>query len=221
MTDHADDAPDDILALLPWYATGALAPGETARVERALAADPALRKTLARIAEERDETVLLNQSLPAPRAGGIDRLMLRIEAEAPRRDRTAQVGLLARLAAAITGLGPRGLAFAAIAGALVILAEGGALINVLTRAPAEPSQYSTASVEPAAPADQAVLLVSFVPGAALDAVTALLRAEHATIIDGPKAGGLFRIAVASGEAERVLADLKARPDLVRFAGPSK
>jgi anti-sigma factor RsiW len=225
MNERTENIPEprDIYELLPWYANGTLSPADTARVERALAADPALRESLARVEEERDEAVLFNQSVPAPRAGGIDALMARIEAEAPRRDRVAarETGIVARIVGLFGNLSPRMVAIGAIAAALIIIAEGGALLGMLTRTDTGPGQYITASVEPPALGTQAVLLVSFVETASLDAVSKLLRAEGATIIDGPKAGGLFRISVPAETAETVLADLKTHTDLVRFAAPGK
>jgi anti-sigma factor RsiW len=214
---------EELYAMLPWYATGKISPADRTRLDQALAADPALRAALSRIEEEREETVLANQAIPAPRAGGIDALMSRIEAEAPRRDRSraAGSGWLAGLLAQIGGLSPRTVAIGALALALVVVAEGGALLSVLTRAPSETGPYVIASLEPPVSGEQAVLLVAFTPTASMDAVGALLRSEKATIIDGPKAGGLYRISVASTDAEAVLADLKAHPDLIRFAGPGK
>ena len=46
MSTHGPD-PDDLTALLPLYALGVLAPDEVARVEAALAADPALAAEVA------------------------------------------------------------------------------------------------------------------------------------------------------------------------------
>jgi hypothetical protein len=208
---------DDPYLLLPWYAAGTLSPAETARVDAALAADPALRASLARIEEERDETILRNEAFPHLGAGAADRLMARIEAEAPRRDRSARKGVLAWFA----GLAPRTLAIAAVAAALVIVAQSGALVTLLSQGGSTTGEYVTASVEPPDSSTQSVLLVAFTDTASIADVTALLRTEKAVIIDGPKAGGLYRIAVPAADADTILAGLRARTDLVRFAGPSQ
>lgn len=225
MSEHPDNIPEprDLYELLPWYATGVLSGPEKARVERALAADPALRESLARVVEEQDETVLYNQSVAAPRAGGIDALMARIEAEAPRRDRVAarETGLIARIVAVFGNLSPRMVAIGAVAAALVIIAEGGVLLNLISRGDNGPSEYITASVEPVPAGERTSLLVTFVPNAPLDEIVKLLRTEQATIVEGPLAGGLFKIAVATESAEAVLADLKSHTGLVRFAAPAK
>jgi hypothetical protein len=217
--DRTTEPPDELYALLPWYANGTLGPADRDRVERALADDGALSASLARIIEERHETMLLNEAIPAPRAGGIDVLLARIEADAPRRDRTARPGFLAGLLGA--SWGPRFVALAGVAAALVIIAESGALLDLMSRAPSDGPAYVIASIEPPNPADQSVLFVSFADGAGLGAVSKLLRANHATIIEGPLAGGLFRVAVPAAEADAVLSEFKAHPDLVRFAGLGK
>ena len=223
MSDRIDSPePRDIYELLPWYANGTLAAADAAKVERALAADAGLRASLARIAEERGETIVQNESIPAPRPGAFDDLMARIEAEAPRADRSAarSTGFLARLVAAVAGVPPRALAIGAFAAALVIVAESGALINLVVHPAGAPAEYTTASVLPPG-VEQAVLLVQFAPSISVDAMSTLLRTEKAVIIDGPKAGGLFRLAVAAADAPTILADLKANTALVRFASLSK
>jgi len=63
-----NESPDEIEALLPWYAAGALSYEDRVRVETALEARPELRLSLATLEEDRDETVALNQTLGAPRA---------------------------------------------------------------------------------------------------------------------------------------------------------
>lgn len=211
---------DPVYGLLPWYATGQLGDAERLEVEAALAADPALRQSLDRVIEERDEAVALNEAVPGMAGGSIDALMSRIEADAPRRDRSTTPGLVARLLEMVAGLSPRVLALAAVAAALVIIAESGALVGLAGRGVDSGTKYVTASAEPIA-GDQSILLVAFVPGVSLDEVSALLRVEQVTIVDGPKAGGLFRVSVAAGREEAVLADLKTHTDLVRFVGPGK
>ena len=221
MTDHRENfEPDEVYTLLPWYAAGTLSAADKTLVEKTLATEPALRASLARIEEERDETVALNEAIPMPRSSAIDALMRRIETDAPRRGRSATKGAMARLLEAVGGLSPRTIAIGMGVAALVIIAQGGFITNYLAHQGGDMDRYSTASVAPAT-GEQALLLVQFVGTAQLEAIAALLRAEKATIIDGPKAGGLFRIAVAAADRDTVLADLKARPDLVGFAGPSK
>lgn len=211
-------ASEDLYALLPWHANSTLRGPEAARLDAALAADPALRATLERVREERDETVLFNQSIEGASASGLAALMDRIETEAPRRAPAA--GLLSRIADAI-GIRPGVLALAAVAAALVLIAGSSAITQFVSRDVPAGRDYITASVEPVGPVGQAVLVVSFVPDASIDAVGKLLRSQKATIIEGPVAGSLYRIEVASADAETVLAALKDRADLVAFAAPGQ
>lgn len=223
MSDQIDSPePRDIYELLPWYANGTLGAADAAKVEKALAGDAAVRASLARIEEERGETIVQNEAIPGARSGAFEDLMARIETEAPRTDRSATrgTGFVARLMAAIAGAPPRALALGAFAAALVIVAESGVLINTAIRSNGAPAEYTTASVLPPG-VEQAVILIQFAPGVPLDAIVTLLRTEKAVIIDGPKAGGLFRLAVAAADAPTVLADLKANSALVRFASLSK
>src|SRR3982750_4406126 len=124
---------DPLYALLPWYATAQLGDAERLEVDAALAADPALRQSLARVMEERDEAIALNEAVPGMAGGSIDALMSHIEADAPRRDRSTTPGLIARLLEMVGGLSPRVLVLAAVAAALVIIAESGALVGLVGR----------------------------------------------------------------------------------------
>jgi anti-sigma factor RsiW len=219
MTDDQKLSPSEALyALLPWYANGTLRGPEAARLEAALADDPALRASLERVREEQDETVLFNQTVEGAAGGSLDALMDRIEAEAPRRDRS--VALWPRLAAAL-GIKPGILALAAVAAALLLVAGGSVITRLASPGVPAGTEYLTASVEPAGEADRSVLLVTFAPNASIEAVSRLLRGRKATIIEGPMAGGLYRIAVASADAETTLATFKGNTDLVAFAAPGQ
>src|SRR4051794_32955222 len=75
---------DEFEALLPWYAAGALPPAEAARVEAALARRPDLRASLARVEEDREETIALNERLGAPSGRAWERVLAAVEVE-PRK----------------------------------------------------------------------------------------------------------------------------------------
>ncbi len=180
MTDHRDNPElDEIQLLLPWYAAGTLQPADKARVEAALATDPALRASLSRIEEEREEDVQLNQSLPPPRSAQLDALMRRIESDAPRRDRSvaSRPRRATRCDLCIDDAANRGVHRRRSG----LCDRGRKWRHPQPRFTSgdRPGSYVTASVEPAAPGDQALILVAFTAGASIDAVTDLLRNEKA------------------------------------------
>src|SRR5262249_14385617 len=151
-----------------------LSAAENARVEAALAADPELADTLARIEEERIESILENEARPQPAAGAFDRLLDRIETEAPRADRSQQTSWASRLLGAIGGLNPRTVALAGVAAALVIVAEGGFLAGLVIHQNDQGVRYETASVNGPG-AEMAYLLVQFSGDASIDKIVSYLR----------------------------------------------
>ncbi len=201
--------------LLPWYAAGTLGRGEVERLDRALASDQELSRLHDLVREELTETVRVNQSLPAPMAGVMERLMSRIEAETGSVPaRSGWRNPAARLASRLIGLAPRRLSWTAAAACAVILIQAGLLgaayVQWLT-----PARYDVASVpEPA-------IGVAFVSGATVADVAKLAETHHLSIVQGPLAGGLFKMRIASGAAtkddlERLVAQLRQHP-IVRLA----
>ena len=207
---------DPVYVLLPWYANGTLSAADQHNVEQALAADPEVRGSLQRIEEERRESIALNEIVPGP-AGGFDRLMARIETEAPRTARSRSPGLLPRLLAGIGRLSPSAIAYAGAALALVVIAQGGALISLLSTPHGEDLHQIAATPSPPGASGETTIVVQFAPGVMLDAVTTLLRSERASISSGPDASGLFRLVVPAGRADAVIADLAAHKSLVLVA----
>jgi hypothetical protein len=229
--------------LLPWHAAGTLSPADAARVEAALAADPELARHFALVREEMSETVRLNEALGVPSARARDALMAAIDAEARRYPRAAAGAWLTRL---LANLSPRTLAWAATAAALVIVAESGLLATLLVGPGG--TTYETASVPPPrsttqetasaplsmqrgitiepAPAPRAAqvgsyVLVRFAPTASASEITQFLDANKASVVDGPKPGGLYRLRVAAGsqdEFARIVAAMQGSK-LIGFVGP--
>ncbi|HEX2552901.1 MAG TPA: hypothetical protein VHL98_04315 [Microvirga sp.] len=222
----SDPAPlspgDELHALLPWYAAGLLDGDERARVETALAADPALRASLARVEEERAETVALNEALGAPRVQARDALFARIAAEG-RRPRREAGDWLDRIGAALAALSPRILAVSTAAAALAIVLQGGLLVATLVQ---EERPYETASGPGrGTPAEGAFALVAFAPEASADAVTRALLESGASVVGGPMPGGLYRLrvserALTAAEYGRALEALRARSGAIRMVAPA-
>jgi len=83
-----DDEPTEVEILLPWYAAGTLRRRDRQRVEEALKSDPALARHAELVREELAETIWLNESLGAPSAHAMDRLMAAIDEETVARPMT-------------------------------------------------------------------------------------------------------------------------------------
>ena len=211
-----NDEIDEIEALLPWYAAGALSGAERAAVEAALSRRPELRTSLATIEEDRGETVALNEALGAPSPDAWARVLKGVEA-APRRP-----SLGARLT---EWFAPKQrspwLALAGVAAAVVIALQTTAIVALL-RSGAEKPAYGTVTAAPQA-AKGADVLVVFAPDARLDDVSAFLKSHAATIVAGPKAGGLYELRIgekplAKPEMDALLQALTAAP-VVKMALP--
>ena len=223
MMNSNSDEGDEMEMLLPWYAAGTLDAAATRKVEAWLAAHPQARKSVALIREELDETIGANESLGVPGAGARDRLMQAIAADAGSTASAA--GIWQRVKAAWAGFVPAGLspamAFAGAAAGLVIMVQAVALGVLLLSAQPDGGGVRLASGEEGAPAAGTVLMVRFTEDARAGDIAALLKPLGATIVDGPKPGGIFKVRVAPGalpDAERtaIMEKLKARRDIVNF-----
>ncbi|MFZ0495219.1 MAG: hypothetical protein WBE80_07795 [Methylocella sp.] len=217
---------DHVESLLPWYASGTLAPEEIPRVERTLAEEPELRRRYELILEERSATVAVNESLGAPSPRAIEKLFARLEnaaAEAPK-SRNFDVG--SWLAARFSAWQPRSLAFAGMAVALVAMIEAGLLAMTFFGAAQKGATYQTASVSnKTAEQDGAFLLIAFAPDATAAQILHFLDAHKASIIDGPVAGGIFRIrvsdkALTTKDLGAIAASMRNESIIVRFVAPT-
>src|SRR5271169_6730713 len=91
--------PAEVEALLPWYAAGTLRRRDRQRVEDALRDDPDLARHADLVREELAETICLNESLGAPSASALDRLMAAIDADAAaERKRSSPQAVAGRFA---------------------------------------------------------------------------------------------------------------------------
>lgn len=218
----------EIEALLPWYVSGTLDREEEARVTRYLEAHPEMAPLVALTREERDETIAGNEAVGAPSRHALNRLMAQVgEAERARghAPTPATGSLLSRLvdrvAGFLQGLAPPQLAFVAAAALALIVAQGVTLGVMM--GPSDPGGYTTASGGTDAPtAAGTFALVRFAPGATAAAISEMLIDMEASIVDGPKAGGIYRLRIAAtvldeAAAKARLARVLARADLVTFA----
>lgn len=229
--DHIDE--NDVALLLPWYAAGTLDDDERRRVERFLEENPDQVAHLRAVEEELEGTRALNRALPAPGPGSIDAILAEVRREegrapaGPATSRTAVSrgfgGLLAAIGGWLDALSPpvRGLAVAALV--LVAVAQAGVIGALVGTEPASQAEFRTATGDATAPAPaEADVLVMFAPDATAGAIGALLEEIDARIVDGPRAGGFYALALADdATAEAALARLEAAGDLVLFAGPGE
>jgi hypothetical protein len=220
----------DLEELLPWHAAGTLDAHEAAEVERALAADPELARRFALVREELTETILLNESLGAPSARAMETLFRAIDQDRKvvRRAATSP-GLGARIAEFFS---PRTLAWAASAAVVIVMLQAGVIARLALQehdgaAPPAAMSFETAS----APVTRGLevgsyALVRFAPQASMADVNKFLDSRDATIVDGPKPGGVYRVRVAHGalsqrELSRLVKEMEAAKTIVSFAAPTE
>jgi hypothetical protein len=204
MTEKASDR-EEIEYLLPWHAAGTLSRRDAERVEHALANDQELARRFDLVREELTETIHLNESLGAPSARAMEKLFAAIDAEgAFKRKPGIALDLRTRVAEFFSAFAPRTLAFAGAAAVLVILLQAGVIGSMVLNSG---GGYNTASA-PDVKVDSIDLYVNFVPQATTDEVSKFLRAHQASIVEGPKGAGTYRVRFAvTGTPKEELARL--------------
>ena len=211
---------EEIEALLPWYVTGRLSAADRRRVDAFLETDPALRRQLPLIEEDRAALVALNEALHAPRTLTADNLLARL----PRSPVTRLTGLLAPVRSFLAAPTAMGVRWAAATGLALIVAQG-LVISALWLSRPGDQVYETASGPAARVLQGTTALVRFAPGASLEALAAELAKRDMRIVDGPKPGQLFVVSIgpadmAAAEKTRREAELKALHGLVVLVLPS-
>lgn len=216
----------EIEDLLPFYQNGRLTPAEQTRVEAALSNDAELRRRLELIAEEAVASIATNEALGAPSPLAFEKLMAKIEAEPKTATQVlggVKRGIVERIGAALAALSPRTLAYATAAAVGVIALQGvmlSGLVNIGPRGVA----YETASAPSAAVGT--FVLVSFAPDAKVGQIAAVLQGVGASISEGPRASGLYRVrlsdkALPKDEIARIIARLSAASGVVALVAPDK
>jgi anti-sigma factor RsiW len=213
---------EEMEMLLPWYVTGRLDAADLAKVEAYLAAHPEVAQQLDLARTERDETVAANEALGLPSAGATARLMASLPAARPGwavmralRDGLQQVG---DLLAAPTANAVR---WAALAAAVLIAVQGVAIVSLLNE---RAGTYQTASGGQGG--EGIALLVTFADDAKATAISQLLTDLDGSIVDGPKAGGVYKIRLRTEDRstagrEALMRRVAERRDIVRGVLPSR
>ena len=184
----SDREPTELEALLPFHAAGTLSLHDMRRIDAALASDPDLARQYKAIQDEYAETILLNESLGAPSVRAMQKLFTAIDAE-PQRKPSAVSNLVFRIGGFFSTLSARTLALSAIAGAVVLLLQAGAIGALVKNRLGD--GFETASF-PSQTTVGTFGLLRFAPNANIAEISQLLISYDATIVSGPKAG-MFRI----------------------------
>ena len=208
----------DVEALLPWHAAGTLSRRDADRVEQALASDRELQRRYALVREEFAETIHLNESLGAPSPRAMEKLFAAIDAEearAPRR--RASFDLTGRLSEFISGFAPRTLAWSAAAAALAILVQAAVITTVVVKDPNGPAAIGLANK----PSDGSFAMVRFAAQATAADITNFLGAHKASMVEGPKPGGLYKVKLADSklaadEVGKIVKQMQEESKIVSF-----
>ncbi|MEA2876566.1 MAG: hypothetical protein QOF14_1762 [Hyphomicrobiales bacterium] len=214
---------EEIEALLPWHAAGTLSRREADMVERALATDAGLAAQYETIREDLAETIVANESLGAPSARAMQRLMADIEADVStaRRARSS-FNLGEWLSERLSSFSPRTLAWSGTAAALAIVLQAGLLAGMFVSE--RQGDIHLASVQ----SDQVIkggtyAMITFSSQASIADVNKLLETYKMTVVDGPSGGGVYtvRVAVTGMPKEDLARTVKKLQDesVVRFIGP--
>lgn len=206
----------EIEDLLPFYANGRLSAAERRRVEAALATDRELARRLELVREEMAETIAANEAIVPNSTRAFDRLMAEIAATPqPARPLAAvKAGLIDRFGDFLAALAPRRLAYAAAAVVAIVAIQAVALTGLVGERAG--GGYGTASQGETVAAGPSIL-IGFAPGVTMEAVSAFLKRHGASLVEGPKANGFFRLRLADGaDAAAVAARMKNESGVVSF-----
>jgi hypothetical protein len=221
-SDGKNIEPTEVEALLPWYAAGTLRRRDRQRVEDALRNDPDLARHADLVREELAETICLNESFGVPSARAMDRLMAAIDAEAlAARKRGSARAVAGRIATFIASFSPRTLAVAASVATLAIALQAFLLVSMVTK----PQGYQNIATNEEPHWHGTFAMVRFARQASAAEITRFLENYQATLVDGPKAGGLYRVRIAvttlaKEEFARIVSRMQ-QERIVEFAGPSE
>jgi anti-sigma-K factor RskA len=215
---------EEIEALLPWHAAGTLSRREALKVEQALASDADLATQYETVRQDLVETIGLNESLGAPSARAMQKLMADIEADASTVSRArSRFNFGEWLSDKLSSFSPRTLAWSATAAALAIVLQAGLLAGMFVNDQQGGATFGTASVsvktETVKPGTDA--LISFAPQATSAEITKLLQTYKMAIVEGPT-GEMYtvRLAVTGIPKEELARIIKQLQDekAVRFVG---
>jgi hypothetical protein len=225
MSEATIDEREEIEMLLPWFITGKLEPADMAKVEAYLAVHPEMARQLDLVRAELEETVAVNVALGAPSIAATERIMAALPAARPAIAARRALGRLwDRAEALFVAPTPGAVRWAAVGIAALVAVETAALVTLVSAPGERGGTYQTAAgVETA---NGIAALVVFADGASAPAISQLLTQFDARIVDGPMAGGLYKIRLRTEDRspaarDAVLRRLAERHDVVRSVLPSR
>jgi anti-sigma factor RsiW len=217
-----DQEGEEIEMLLPWYVTGKLAPADRDRVETYLVTHPSAALALERVRAERQQTVVANEALIPPSADAFMALSGAGSQRPPNIIRRASRSPLAQgVLEFFRRASPQQLRMAALASAALVIVQAAAIGWLLSRD--RQVTYQVASGENAR--DGVYALVIFASEARAAEIARVLAEFDASIVDGPKPGGVYRVRLgkerkARADADVLLRRLAERREVVRVVLPS-
>lgn len=189
---------DEMESLLPFYLNGTLEGGELSRLEAWLASDPAAADALTAAEAEFAASMDANEAI-RPRADALSRFSASLD----RQPRSAGASsLLSRLAGRFAAT-PIWLPWAAAAAMLALIVVQ---LATFDRGDGGPQVAGAPTTE--AP----FALIAFKADAPLEKIAAILSETGATIVDGPKPGGFFRVAIPATDGNSYDAIVKRITD---------
>jgi len=192
MTTVTEREREEIEHLLPWYAAGTLSRRDAHRVKAALANDPELARRYDMVREEHGHTVHLNETSGAPSAHIMERLFAKIDAEVEQVAPPFNLG--ARVHEFVAAMHPRTIAWYALAGAVAIVLQASLITGIAFKSPAA---FETASMSAPVKALGSFALIRFQPQASAEEITRFLSDNKLRLVDGPSAGGIYRVKIAA------------------------
>jgi len=152
----------------------------------------------------------------------MDRLMAAIDAEALAARKPGSARTVAgRIATFIASFSPRTLAVAASVATLAIALQAFLLVSMVTK----PQGYQNVATNEEPHRHGTFAMVRFARQASAAEITKFLENYQATLVDGPKAGGVYRVRIAmTSLAKEEFARIVSRMQqerIVEFAGPSE
>jgi len=229
MTDSIASDPKrrELEELLPFYANGRISDADKQRIETALATDAELAARLEIIRDDMAETVLLNESLGAPSHRALEKLMAGIEGAprtAPLLTRAKDSlggGFMGWLGGLLAAQPARRLAYASAAALALIALQGVAITGLALR---DGAGYQTASA-PGAQTSERYVLLSFSADARAGDIASFFKRFDASVVDGPRANGFFKVRVgdaslSTAQVDAIAARMKSETAIVSFVAPA-
>lgn len=212
----------EIVLLLPWYAAGTLGRRDRQRVEAVLRQFPELTGQVDLVREELAETIHLNETLGAPSPAVAERLMAAIDAESGAARKRVPGAAAGWLTGFFASLSPRTMAVAASFAMLAVGLQAVMLADFLSKPQNSQSPESEPVTRGLIPEPAGTFaMVRFAPQTSAAEITNFLQSYQAAVVNGPTAGGLYRVrvavkALAKEELGHIVARMR-RDRIVEFA----